>query len=59
MKHQAGWSYTTSPDGSTSWTSPTGHHYRSKPPDLPRDTTVDAQPDPPPDSPPADDPAPF
>ena len=28
MKHQAGWSYTTNPDRSTVWTSPTGHHYR-------------------------------
>ncbi len=58
MKHQAGWSYTNRPDGSTSWTSPTGHRYRSRSADLPRDTTVDAQ-DPPPGSPPNDEPAPF
>ena len=36
MKHQAGWSYTNRPDGSTSWTSPTGHRYPSRSADLPR-----------------------
>jgi Domain of unknown function (DUF222)/HNH endonuclease len=59
MKHQAGWSYTTNPDRSTTWTSPTGHRYPSQSADFPRDTTVDPQPDPPPGPPPDDDPAPF
>jgi hypothetical protein len=31
-KHQAGWSVTLDPDGTTDWTSPHGHHRTSRPP---------------------------
>jgi hypothetical protein len=39
-KHQADWTSHREPDGSHTWTSPTGHHYRSRPPDLPKDHTT-------------------
>jgi hypothetical protein len=43
-KHEAGWTPTRDEDGSTSWISPTKHVYRSRPPDLPHDTTNDPPP---------------
>jgi hypothetical protein len=44
-KHQTGWTPHREPDGHHAWTSPTGHHYHSRPPDLPTDhTTVGADP---------------
>jgi hypothetical protein len=44
-KHQAGWTPHREPDGTHTWTSPTDHHYHSRPPDLPTDhTTVGADP---------------
>jgi Domain of unknown function (DUF222)/HNH endonuclease len=43
-KHTAGWSPHREPDGSHTWTSPTRHHYHSRPPDLPTDHTVGADP---------------
>jgi hypothetical protein len=43
-KHQAGWTPQRHEDGTTTWTSPTKHQYRSRPPDLPRDTTTDPPP---------------
>jgi len=43
-KHQAGWTPHRHDDGSTTWVSPTKHVYRSRPPDLPRDTTSDPPP---------------
>lgn len=39
LKHEAGWTVHREPDGTTVWTSPTGHHYRRPPDDLPRDHT--------------------
>lgn len=33
LKHEAGWRVTRRPDGSTEWTSPTGHRYCTPPPD--------------------------
>ena len=41
LKHETRWSVHTEPDGSTRWTSPTGHRYRRPPDELPRDTTGD------------------
>ena len=43
-KHQAGWTPHRHEDGSTTWISPTKHTYRSRPPDLPQDTTNDPPP---------------
>jgi hypothetical protein len=39
-KHTAGWSPHREPDGRHTWTSPTGHQYDSRPPDLPKDHTT-------------------
>jgi Domain of unknown function (DUF222)/HNH endonuclease len=39
-KHQADWTPHREPDGHHTWTSPTGHHYRSRLPDLPKDRTT-------------------
>jgi hypothetical protein len=45
-KHDTDWTPDRNDDtGCTTWISPTKHVYRSRPPDLPRDTTSD---DPPP-----------
>jgi hypothetical protein len=46
LKHEAGWTPRSQPDGTTAWRSPSGHTYRKPPDDLPRDTIPD---------PPADD----
>ena len=44
-KHDTDWSVErNNNDGSTTWTSPTKHIYRSRPPELPRDTTTDPPP---------------
>ena len=43
-KHDTDWSLNRNNDGSHTWTSPTKHVYRSRPPDLPRDTTTDPPP---------------
>jgi hypothetical protein len=40
LKHEAGWHCTRRTDGTTHWTSPTGHHYRKPPEQLPTDTTA-------------------
>jgi hypothetical protein len=39
LKHQAGWTPLKEPDGSTTWTSPSGHTYARPPDELPIDTT--------------------
>jgi hypothetical protein len=39
-KHTADWTPHREPDGSHTWTSPTKHRYRSRPPDLPQDRTT-------------------
>jgi hypothetical protein len=44
-KHHAGWRPRRERDGTTTWTSRTGHVYRSTPPERPQDRTA---PDPPP-----------
>ena len=41
LKHEAGWSVRREPDGTTTWTSPTGHTYTRPPDELPTDTTSD------------------
>jgi hypothetical protein len=42
LKHEAGWHLIRQPDGTTTWTSPTGRTYTDPPPDhIPRDTTTD------------------
>jgi hypothetical protein len=46
LKHEAGWKLDRQADGSHRWTSPTRHHYQSRPPGRPHETTTD--PDPPP-----------
>jgi hypothetical protein len=43
-KHQADWTPTRDEDGTTTWSSPTKHVYRSRPPELPHDTTTDPPP---------------
>jgi hypothetical protein len=44
-KHEAGWTPDRrDEDGTTTWISPTRHIYRSRPPELPRDTTSDPPP---------------
>jgi 5-methylcytosine-specific restriction endonuclease McrA len=43
-KHQADWTPHRNDDGTTTWVSPTKLTYRSRPPDLPRDTTTDPPP---------------
>jgi hypothetical protein len=43
-KHEAGWTPHRHEDGTTTWISPTKHVYRSRPPDLPHDTTTDPPP---------------
>ncbi len=45
-KHETDWTPHREPDGSSTWTSPTQHRYRSRPPDLPADTTLDDKPPP-------------
>jgi hypothetical protein len=40
-KHEAGWTVTRQPDGTTVWTSPTRHTYTRPPDDIPIDTTSD------------------
>jgi hypothetical protein len=41
-KHQTKWTPSRGRDGSTTWTSPTGHAYRTKPPPLPLDRLDDS-----------------
>jgi hypothetical protein len=41
VKHEAGWTVRREPDGTTLWTSPTGHTYTRPPDELPIDTTSD------------------
>ena len=44
-KHDTDWTpHRDNDDGSTTWISPTKHIYRSRPPDLPQDTTPDQPP---------------
>jgi len=44
-KHDTDWTpHRDNDDGTTTWTSPTKHRYRSRPPDLPRDTSTDPPP---------------
>jgi hypothetical protein len=40
LKHEVGWQPTKEPDGTTTWTSPSGHTYGRPPDALPRDTTT-------------------
>jgi hypothetical protein len=53
LKHETRWQVHREPDGTTHWTSPSGHTYARAPDDLPADTTGSGQ------SEPADDPPPF
>jgi hypothetical protein len=46
LKHEASWHVERLPDGTTRWTSPTGHTYDRPPDELPIDTTMN-DPDPP------------
>jgi hypothetical protein len=46
-KHKAGWRVVRH-ETASHWTSPTGHHYRSRPPAYPIDRTHESDPDPPP-----------
>ncbi len=52
LKHETGWKLARTTNGSYRWTSPTTHHYETRPRHLPRDTspshTAEADPDPPP-----------
>jgi hypothetical protein len=41
LKHETGWTVSHDPDGTTTWTSPTGHTYTRPPDELPIDTTSD------------------
>jgi hypothetical protein len=41
-KHRTEWTPSRGRDGSTTWTSPTGHAYRTKPPPLPLDRLEDS-----------------
>lgn len=41
VKHEAGWTVHREPDGTTIWSSPTGHRYARPPEDLPIDSTTD------------------
>jgi hypothetical protein len=41
VKHEAGWSVRHEPDGTVTWTSPTGHTYTRPPDEIPIDTTSD------------------
>ncbi|MGH8961300.1 MAG: HNH endonuclease signature motif containing protein, partial [Jatrophihabitantaceae bacterium] len=52
LKHHSRWQVHKQADGSYDWTSPAGHTYRYRPPELPA-----PQRETPPD--PADDPPPF
>ena len=62
LKHETNWHVQRLPDGTTRWTSPTGHTYDRPPHELPRDTTRN-DPSPPPHvssaTEPIDDPPPF
>ncbi len=40
LKHETGWTCRASPDGSITWTSPTGHRYREPPDPYAVDTTT-------------------
>jgi hypothetical protein len=51
LKHDCGWQLHRAPDGTYTWTSPTGQTYDKPPDELPRDTTLETRPD--------DDPPPF
>jgi hypothetical protein len=51
MKHNSSWKIKKRPDGAYDWTSPAGHHYRYRPPELPvseppqpAPPTIDAEP---------------
>ncbi len=52
LKHETGWTLHRQTNGTYHWTSPTAHHYETRPPDRPVDTspnrTVQGGPDPPP-----------
>jgi Domain of unknown function (DUF222) len=58
-KHEARWQPRRLEDGSTEWTSPTGHRYREPPATYPIDTTTDADPDANPVEQQTGDPPPF
>jgi len=55
MKHHSKWTVTKRADGTYDWESPTRHHYRYRPPELPAPTVHDPPPPPTLD----DDPPPF
>ena len=60
LKHETTWQVHRRRDGSTIWTSPTGHNYRQPPPvPLPVDTTMNPPPPPPTVTILDDDPPPF
>ncbi len=48
IKHDAGWTVTRDPDGTSVWTSPTGHRYQKPPATYPIDRTTDPPGDVPP-----------
>jgi hypothetical protein len=45
-KHQTDWQVRRERDGTTTWTSPTKHRYRSRPPDLPSGINLNGEPAP-------------
>jgi len=45
-KHQSGWRVSREVDGTNTWTSPTRHRYRSRPPDLPAGSNLSGEPPP-------------
>jgi hypothetical protein len=61
LKHETDWHVHRDPDGTTRWTSPSGHTYARPPDELPIDTTTkaDLPTDPPQVDPLDDDPPPF
>ncbi|HEY2273277.1 MAG TPA: HNH endonuclease signature motif containing protein, partial [Jatrophihabitantaceae bacterium] len=43
LKHDCGWNVERNPDGTYTWTSPTGQTYDKPPDELPKDTTLETQ----------------
>jgi hypothetical protein len=41
VKHDAGWTATKEPDGTTTWIAPSGHTYARPPDELPLDGTTE------------------
>jgi hypothetical protein len=59
LKHHPGWTVTLNPDGSMTWTTPTGHRYTSEPWNYPTAPPVRQEPGPPRPTADDDEPPPF